>query len=175
MKKHRLRCFSTIYFHSGFMFTSVDFNFRIYQMSVRCKIKKCIEDDLDFSIKFENLIKMLYLSGKIAIIWGIPYMNLVDFPNDTVSRRNQIMKHVCDKYGYEYIDINKLQKDVLPQESKVYSWKWSFLIRVFDAISMTLFPKSKDLLAKKKRISSDRWWSTFYLNYSKDISKWDWR
>lgn len=80
-------------------------------------------------------------------------MNLVDVPNDTVSRRNQIIKHVCDKYGYEYIDINKLQKDALPQESKVYSWKWSFLIRVFDAISMTLFPQSKDFLAKKRGLA----------------------
>ena len=38
------------------------------QMSVRCKIKQCIEDDLDFSIKFESLIKMIYSSGKKAII-----------------------------------------------------------------------------------------------------------
>ena len=40
--------------------------------------------------------------------------------------------------------------DMLSKERKVYSWKWSFLTRIVDAIVMTLFPRSKDLIANKR-------------------------
>lgn len=120
------------------------------QMSFRCKFKKCIENDLDFARQFEALVKMIKGSSKKAIIWGIPYMNLTKFPNDIVIRRNQKIKLICENYGYDFIDIYTLQNDVLPQEIKAYSWKWSFLTRISDAISMTLFPESKNWFANKR-------------------------
>jgi len=129
----------------------VDFYWKI-QMTSRCKIKKCIEDDLDFSRKFETLVEMIKSNGNKVIIWGIPFMNLTEFPNDIVIKRNQEIKLICENYGCDFIDINIIQKDVLPQERKVYSWRWSFLTRISDAISMTLFPKSKDWFAKKREL-----------------------
>ncbi len=120
------------------------------QMSFRCKIKKCIEDDLEFSREFETLMKLIYSSGKKTIIFGSPHVNLIKFPNDILIRRNQKIKLACEKYGFDFIDIYKLQTEMLPREVKVYSWKWSFLTRILDAISMSLFPKSKDWLAKKR-------------------------
>ena len=81
------------------------------QMSSRCKIKMCIEDDLDFSRKFETLVKMIKSNGKKAIIWGIPFMNLTEFPNDIVIKRNQKIKLICENYGCDFIDINIMQKD----------------------------------------------------------------
>ncbi|MGI6579012.1 MAG: SGNH/GDSL hydrolase family protein [Saccharofermentanales bacterium] len=126
-----------------------DFYWKL-QMSFRYKIKKYTEDDLEFSSKFETLIKMVYTSGKKAIIFGIPYINLIEFPNDKTIRRNQIIKLICEKYGFDFIDIYKLQTETLPREMKVYSWKWSFLTRILDAIAMTLFLKSKDRIATKR-------------------------
>lgn len=38
------------------------------------------------------------------------------------------------------------------QERKVYSWKWSFLTRIVDAVVMTLFPESKGWFAKKREL-----------------------
>lgn len=120
------------------------------QMSLRCNIKKCIENDLEFSHRFESFIKWIDTSGRKAIIWGIPYVNLADYPNDKAKRRNQKIKLICEKYGFDFIDIYKLQTEALPQETKVYSWKWSFVSRVLDAITMTLWSKSKDWIAKKR-------------------------
>lgn len=122
------------------------------QMSFRCKIKKCIEKDLEFSSRFETLLKMINSSGKKAIIFGMPYINLIEFPNDIIIGRNQQIKSLCEKFGYDFIDIFTLQKDVLSQERKVYSWKWSFLTRIGDAIVMMLFPESKDWFAKKREL-----------------------
>lgn len=114
-----------------------------FQMSIRCKIKNCIEDDLEFLSKFETLMNMIISSGKKAIIIGVPYINLNDFPNDITIRRKHKIMILCEKYGFDFIDIYKLQMDTLAKERKVYSWKWSFLTRITDALIMTLFPKSK--------------------------------
>lgn len=35
-----------------------------FQMSIRCKIKNCIEDDLEFLSKFETLMNVIISSGK---------------------------------------------------------------------------------------------------------------
>lgn len=117
------------------------------QMSIRCKIKKCIEGDLEFLSRFETLMNVIISNGKKAIIIGMPYINLNEFPNDITIRRNQKIMLLCEKYGFDFIDIYKLQMDTLPKERKAYSWKWSFLTRITDAIVMTLFPKSKEWFA----------------------------
>ena len=89
-----------------------------FQMSIRCKIKNCIEDDLEFLSKFETLMNMIISSGKKVIIIGMPYINLNDFPNDITIRRNQKIMLLCEKYGFDFIDIYKLQMDTLAKESK---------------------------------------------------------
>ena len=80
----------------------------------------------------------------------MPYINLIEFPNDKIIGRNQQIKSLCEKFRYDFIDIFTLQKDELLQERKVYSWKWSFLTRIVDAVVMTLFSESKDWFAKKR-------------------------
>ena len=97
-------------------------------------------------------MKMINSSGKKAIIFGMPYINLIEFPNDKIIGRNQQIKSLCEKFRYDFIDIFTLQKDELLQERKVYSWKWSFLTRIVDAVVMTLFSESKDWFAKKREL-----------------------
>ena len=60
---------------------------------------------------------------------------------------------LCEKYGFDFIDIYKLQMDTLPKERKAYSWKWSFLTRITDAMVMTLFPKSKEWFASMRGLN----------------------
>ncbi|MDD7268048.1 MAG: SGNH/GDSL hydrolase family protein [Lachnospiraceae bacterium] len=130
----------------------VDFYWKL-QMSIRCKIKKCIEDDLEFLSRFETLMNVIISNGKKAIIIGMPYINLNEFPNDIIIRRNQKIMLLCEKYGFDFIDIYKLQMDTLPKERKAYSWKWSFLTRITDAMVMTLFPKSKEWFASMRGLN----------------------
>ena len=122
------------------------------QMSIRCKLKRCMDHDSIFLICFDNLMKMIHSKGKKAIVFGLPYINLTDFPNNISTKRNQEMKFVCEKYGFDFIDIYRLQEENLPTEKKIYSWKWSFLVRVLDAATMTLFPKSKDRFASNREL-----------------------
>lgn len=130
----------------------VDFYWKL-QMSIRCKIKKCIEDDLEFLSRFETLMNVIISNGKKAIIIGMPYINLNEFPNDIIIRRNQKIMLLCETYGFDFIDIYKLQMDTLPKERKAYSWKWSFLTRITDAMVMTLFPKSKEWFASMRGLN----------------------
>lgn len=61
---------------------------------------------------------MIKLNGIKAIIWGIPFMNLTEFPNHIVTKRNQQIKLICESYGFDFIDINIMQKDACHKKEK---------------------------------------------------------
>lgn len=56
--------------------------FWFLQMSLRCKIKKCIEDDNIFYEEYDNVLNFLCEKNKKVIIFGIPFINLKNFPNE---------------------------------------------------------------------------------------------
>lgn len=93
---------------------------------------------------------MIHASGKKAIVWGMPYLNLQDFPNVKLQKRNREIQRLCEAYGFDFIDIYNIQCEELFQEEKCYSWRWSVLLRILDGLFMTLFPPIKDIFAKKR-------------------------
>lgn len=119
-------------------------------MTIRCKIKECIEDNLCFQEKFEELIKIFHDNQKKLIVFGSPDINHVRFPTEKLIERNKIMNEICTQYNYKFIDIYKLELEKLPKENRVCSWKATFLIRNLDAIIMTLCPSLKDEFARKR-------------------------
>ncbi|NLW42714.1 MAG: SGNH/GDSL hydrolase family protein [Tissierellia bacterium] len=124
------------------------------QMSIRCKIKRCIEEDKVFYKEYEELLSLLYKRNKNVIIFGIPFINLKNFPHQRLIERNANMQDLANKYGYAFIDIYNLQKDKIRKDSKEYSWKYRFIVRVVDAIIMSLFPYSKDWFAKFRGLTT---------------------
>jgi lipase/acylhydrolase, GDSL family len=128
--------------------------FWFLQMSLRCKIKKCIEDDDYFCQKYNDILTLLSKNNKQAVIFGMPFINLKHFPLEQLIRRNKIIEELAEKYHYPYIDIYRLQKEKIAADYRIYTWKYRFLIRTTDAVIMTLFPFTKDCFARLRGLTT---------------------
>ena len=123
-------------------------------MSSRCKIKRCIEDDETFYQEYNELLNFLHERNKKVIIFGMPFINLENFPDEKLVKRNKMIENLVEKYNYPFIDIYKLQKEKIQPDNRVYTWKYRFLLRVFDSIIMTLVPISKNYFTKIRALTT---------------------
>ncbi|MEB3012309.1 SGNH/GDSL hydrolase family protein [Parvimonas sp. D2] len=123
-------------------------------MSSRCKIKRCIEDDETFYQEYNELLNFLHEKNKKVIIFGMPFINLENFPDEKLVKRNKMIETLAEKYNYSFIDIYKLQKEKIQPDNRVYTWKYRFLLRVFDSIIMTLVPISKNYFTKIRALTT---------------------
>ena len=123
-------------------------------MSSRCKIKRCIEDDEIFYQEYNEILNFLHERNKKVIIFGMPFINLENFPDEKLVKRNKMIENLAEKYDYPFIDIYKLQKEKIQPDSRVYTWKYRFLLRIFDSLIMTLFPISKNYFAKIRGLTT---------------------
>ena len=128
--------------------------FWFLQMSLRCKLKNCIENDAVFFQEYNKLLEILRNNHKKVVIFGMPFINLKDFPNDCLMRRNELIKELAKKYNYNFVDTYKLQKDTISTNRRIYTWKYRFWVRILDAIIMTLFPCTKDCFAKMRGLTT---------------------
>ena len=55
--------------------------FWFLQMSLRCKIKKCIENDDIFYQEYNKILNFLCTKNKQVITLGMPFINLKNFPH----------------------------------------------------------------------------------------------
>ncbi|AVM68052.1 GDSL family lipase [Lachnospiraceae bacterium oral taxon 500] len=117
-------------------------------MSLRCWIKKCTEEDTEFYQEYDRLLKCLCRENKKVIIFGLPFINLQNFPQGRLIKRNGMIKELAEKYESPFIDIYQLQKEQMDRDRRVYNWKYGFLFRVADAVIMTVLPFSKDWFAQ---------------------------
>lgn len=111
-----------------------------------------IEEDAVFYQEYDKLLQFLTQKGKQIIIFGMPFINLMYFPHDILLRRNKMIEELADKYHFPYIDAYQLQKNA--PDSRLYTWKFSFHIRVLDATIMTIFPSSKDWFTKTRGLTT---------------------
>lgn len=123
-------------------------------MSLRCWIKQSIEDDDLFLEHYEKLLQEGRMNNKKIILFGMQFINLIHFPQDKLIYRNKQMKALASKYDYPFIDIFRLQKELISKVQREYTCKYRFIIRVIDAIIMTLCPSSKDWFAKIRGLTS---------------------
>ena len=128
--------------------------FCFFQMSLRCKLKTCIEYDDCFYQKYNEILALLSKNNKQAVIFGMPFINLKHFPLEQLIRRNKIIEELAEKYHYPYIDIYRLQKEKIAADYRIYTWKYRFLIRAMDAVIMTLFPFTKDCFARLRGLTT---------------------
>lgn len=129
-------------------------SFWFIMMGIRCKIKGCINNDLQFFREYDKLLLLLSKHEKRVIVFGQPFINLRNFPHGDLIKRNAIIKKLADQYGFPFIDIYRLQKERIEEDTKVYMWKHSFLLRVIDATIMSLAPFTKDRFAKRRGLTT---------------------
>ena len=122
------------------------------QMTVRCKIKHCLEEDEDFYGEYEKCLSFLQQKNKKIIIIGLPFIEMKDYPHSITERRNKKLKELAVKYNCPYIDIFGIQKDLLKDADLNYSWKWKYPIRIADYMIMTILPFTKDSFAKFRKL-----------------------
>ena len=88
------------------------------ETSLRCRIKKCINDDDVFRQEYEKYFMAIcsYNSEhpqncKAMITIGLPYIELKDYPLYEVYRHNAIISELSAKYGVPFINICDIQRD----------------------------------------------------------------
>lgn len=82
----------------------------------------------------------------------MPYIQLKDFPLDTLKHRNEIIKELSAQYNAPYVDAFGLQQSMLSKEPRKCSWKRKKLARLLDAFFMLFMPFSKDWFSKLRRL-----------------------
>ena len=90
------------------------------ETSLRCRIKKCINDDDVFRQEYEKYFMAIcsYNSEhpqncKAMITIGLPYIELKDYPLYEVYRHNAIISELSAKYGVPFINICDIQCDAV--------------------------------------------------------------
>lgn len=119
---------------------------------IRAYIKGCITDDSAFKAEYEKIPALLKQHGKRIIIFGMPFIQIADFPNDRVQKRNAEIKELAEKYGADYIDIFALQKQTVPEAEAKYSWKDTNLIRMLDSTAMMVMHSTGESFSKMRNL-----------------------
>lgn len=145
--------------------------FWFVMMGIRCRVKACIQEDLQFSREYEELLSLLSKNEKRVIVFGQPFINLRNFPHEDLIKRNAIIEKLADQYGFPFIDIFHLQKERIEKDTRVYTWKHSFFLRVIDAIIMSLAPSTKDTFAKRRGLTTSVDGAHFHSNSAKLLAK----
>lgn len=131
--------------------SSISISWKI-QTNPSLYLKKCINDDNDFEIEYEKYLKLLKENNKEAILIGIPLLQLRHFSYDSIKRRNLIIFNLANKYNFPFIDIFEIQRLMCNDNFKEYSWKYKNINRIIDYIIMALFPFTKNIYSKGRKL-----------------------
>jgi len=121
-------------------------------MKPRCAYKRCITEDSVFAAEYERMLDLLAQNGKKAVLVGLPFIQIKGFSSEKILARNAVIEGLAKKRGLPYVDAFSLQQSALKEPKTRYSWGIVGLRRVLDAAAMLVFPKSKELLSKARRL-----------------------
>jgi lysophospholipase L1-like esterase len=120
---------------------------------IRCAYKKCITDDKEFEKVYENYIRLLSAGNKRIILVGMPFIQMLDFPLESIKKRNKIICALAKKYNIRFVDTYALQQSLIESDYKLYSWGTTYIARFLDWSIMFIFPFFKDMLSKKRGLT----------------------
>lgn len=128
--------------------------FWFLRMSLRCRLMRCVEDDEIFCREYRKILALLYKKNKQVVLFGMPFINLKNFPHARLIKRNKCMEALAEKYHCSLVDVYGPQKEKIRAERRRYTWKYRFLMRVADAAIMTLLPFTKDYFVKIRGLAT---------------------
>lgn len=110
--------------------------------------KNCISNDKQFEDQYRKCLELLKKHHKNIIAIGMPYLELSDFPNNKIKRRNEIIKELCKEYNVKYINIyeNDLELNPISINNKLFNLLISNII-------MYILPITKDIYSKKRHLN----------------------
>ncbi|MEG1460809.1 MAG: SGNH/GDSL hydrolase family protein [Oscillospiraceae bacterium] len=118
----------------------------------RVALKKCLENEDAFIAAYEDYLKLLSLHGKRAILVGLPFLQLKNFPNHLSQRRNEAIKALAEKYKLPFIDIYALELEAVKKPRTDFSWYYPSLLRVVEDTIMAFLPFTKDWFSKARHL-----------------------
>lgn len=119
-------------------------------MSLRVRYKKCLVDRSSFESEYEKILQTVSSSGKRALVLGMPYLQLKDFPNNLVDERNRVIKNLAEKYGIPFIDTADIQRHIIENMNVSYSWKYGLLLRLAEGMTLQILTCLKDFLSDRR-------------------------
>lgn len=118
-------------------------------MMNRVEGKVVSEDIEEFCARYEEMLTLL--AGKKVILLGIPKMETKKCAiNEEIRERNARLAELAQKYGMRYIDTYALMDDIKAEQEGDYFYEKTNFMRIVDAVLMTLFPFTKDPIAKSR-------------------------
>ena len=106
-----------------------------------------------FGKLYEELVSLIAQQKKQIILIGLPYIELMGYPLGKIEQYNSCIFDIAKKYGAQFIDIYALQKSLV-RERHVFDWGSSNAGRMLDGLYMTIFPRRRDRLAKKRKLAA---------------------
>lgn len=131
--------------------TSVSLLWNI-QMTPRISMMQCFTNDDLFENKYREMIKYILTKQQQLIILGLPYLELEDFPNDKIEKRNKIIQELANEFQISYIDTNTIQKKICNTDIRNYSWKHKNILRLIEGIIFPIMPVLKDYLSNVRQL-----------------------
>lgn len=122
------------------------------QMSPKVTLKKCIKEDAQFEDFYEKYLKLLRVHKKKGILIGLPFIQLKDYPNHVIKRRNHSIYKLSKKYDMPFIDVYGLQKELFENPSDAYSWRYTNFSKIIAGGIMVMKPSTKDWFSKKRSL-----------------------
>jgi len=122
-------------------------------MKPRSAFKRCKREDAAFAQEYEALLDLLERSGKKAVLVGLPLIQVEGFPKERLTARNAVIQKLAAERNLPYVDALSIQENALRSPEQPCSWGRIWLVRLFDAAVMALFPQSKDRLAQRRNLS----------------------
>lgn len=124
-----------------------------FRSKVKCRLRKCITDDMEFEKAYENYIKLLTSYNKKIVLVGLPFIQLKNFPQDKIKKRNAIIRGLAEKYNLPFVDTYALQCALITSELHTYAWGATYMVRVFDWAIMFIFPFLKDIFSRRRKLA----------------------
>ncbi len=112
-------------------------------MKPRGIYKRCIYKDATFASEYEKMLFALERSNKKTVLVGLPYSEIEGIPLDRFRARSAIIQELAAKHGIPFIDLYSLQLSAVEQPGTPYSWGFIGVVRVLDAATMLVAPRSK--------------------------------
>lgn len=107
-------------------------------------------DPEEYELALREIIELLASDGKRVILMGLPLMQLRSYPLDRLRERNGVLKRLAAEYGIPFADVMGAELAAAPEPRLDYDFGKLGLCRLFDIITMGLFPFTKDIFSRRR-------------------------
>ena len=109
-------------------------------------------DDADFAPIRRNLNSILVREKKLILV-GLPLLEIREYSNEPVDRRNGIIRSLAEKHKVPFVDIADIQKKFRANNTQLYSWRYKCTERATDALAFMISPALKDEFCRLRSLT----------------------